>query len=198
ISTGRIGLVGGNRVRVAALTGGLRVLNARGALVAKVAAGSALAFEPQAPDAAAAVTHITGTLVKQNRHFLLTDRVTDVTIEVTGPGLRTHVGQVVQVTGTLNASATPIAGASQVIVATSVQTIAGGATAGGSSAGGGSSAAGSSSAGGGAAAAGAGGASSGVAIGATTIAVVGGVAAAATLGGLAATGALPGQSTESR
>ena len=99
ISTGRIALLGSNRVRVAALTGGFRVLNARGALVANVAAGSALAFEPQAP-AAAAVTHITGTLTQQSGHFLLTDQVTHVTVEVTGQGLQAHVGQVVQVTGT--------------------------------------------------------------------------------------------------
>lgn len=183
-STGRIGLLASHRVRVAVLTGGFRVLNARGVLVANVAAGSALAFEPQAP-AAAAVTHITGTLTEQNGHFLLTDQVTHVTVEVTGQGLQAQVGQVVQVTGTLNASATPVEGASQVIAATSVQAVS--AAAGGA-------------AGGGAAAAGAGGASAGagIGIGVTTVAIVGGVAAAATLGGLAASGALPGQSSESR
>ena len=184
ISTGRIGLLASNRVLVAALTGGFRVLNARGVLVANVAAGSALAFEPQAP-AAAAVTHITGTLTQQSGHFLLTDQVTHVTVEVTGQGLQAQVGQVVQVTGTLNASATPVAGATQVIAATSVQTVA--AAGAGGAAGG---------AGGGAAAAGAGGAAAGagIGIGVTTVAIVGGVAAAATLGGLAASGALPGQS----
>lgn len=184
ISTARIALLGSNRVRVAALAGGFRVLNARGALVANISAGSALAFEPQA-QAAAAVTHITGTLTRQSGHFLLTDQVTRVTVEVTGQGLQAHVGQVVQVTGTVNASATPVAGASQVIAATSVQTVAAGAATGGAAGG----------ATGGAAAAGAGGAAAGVGIGATTIAIVGGVAAAATLGGLAATGALPGQSS---
>lgn len=187
-STGRIGLLGGNRVRVAALTGSFRVLSARGVLVANVAAGSAMAFEPQSP-AAAAVTHIAGILTRQSGHFLLTDQVTRVTVEVTGKGLAAHVGQVVEVTGTLNTAATPAAGASQVIAVTSVQTIATGATAGGVAGGatGGAT--------GGAAAAGAGGAAAGVGIGATTIAIVGGVAAAATLGGLAATGALPGQTS---
>jgi hypothetical protein len=178
-STGRIGMLGTKQVRVAALTGSFRVVNARGIPVAYVAAGSALAFEPQAP-VVAAVTHITGTLTQQSGHFLLTDQVTHVTVEVTGQGLKAQVGQVVQVTGTRNATATPVAGASQVIAATSVQTI--GAAAGG------------------AAAAGAGGASAGagIGIGVTTIAIIGGVAAAATLGGLAASGALPGQSSESR
>ena len=184
-STGRIGMLGSKRVRVSALTGGFQVLNARGVLVANVAAGSALAFEPQAP-AAAAVTHITGTLTEQSGHFLLTDQVTHVTVEVTGQGLQAQVGQVVQVTGTLNAAATPVAGATQVVAATSVQTVA--AAGAGGAAGG---------AGGGAAAAGAGGAATGagIGIGVTTVAIVGGVAAAATLGGLAATGALPGQSS---
>jgi hypothetical protein len=183
-STGRIALLGNNRVRVAALTGSFRVLNARGVLVGNVAAGLAVAFEPQAP-AAAAATHITGTLTEQSGHFLLTDQVTHVTVEITGQGLAAHVGQVVAVTGTLNAAATPIAGASQVIAATSVQTVAAGAAAGGAG-----------GAAGGAAAAGAGGAAAGVGIGATTIAIVGGVAAAATLGGLAASGALPGQNSD--
>ncbi len=97
-------------MRVAALTGSFRVLNARGVLVAKVAAGSALAFEPLVP-VSAAVTHITGTLTQQSGHFLLTDQVTHVTVEVTGQGLAAHVGRVVQVTGTLNGTATPVAGA---------------------------------------------------------------------------------------
>ena len=48
-STGRIGLLGSKRVRVSALTGSFRVLNTRRVLVANVAAGSAVAFEPQAP-----------------------------------------------------------------------------------------------------------------------------------------------------
>jgi hypothetical protein len=173
LSTGRIGLLGSTRIRVVALTGAFRVVNARGVLVANVAAGSALAFEPQAP---AAPTRITGVLTRRNGHFLLTDQVTHVTVEVTGQGLEARVGHVVEVTGTLNAAATPVSGASQVIVVTEVQTVAAGA------------------AGGGAAAAGAGGAASGVGVSITTIAVIGGVAAAATLGGLAANDLLPGQS----
>jgi hypothetical protein len=171
-STGRIGLLGSKRVRVAALTGGFRVLNARGALVANVAAGSALAFEPQAPDTDVE-TRVTGTLTQQNGHFLLTDQVTHVTVEITGLGLQAHVGHVIQVTGTLNTAATPVAGASQVIAAASIQTVPAG--------------------GGGAAPAGTGGGHAGIGI--TTVAIIGGVAAAATLGGLAASGALPGQSS---
>jgi hypothetical protein len=168
-STGRVGLLGSTRVRVAALTGGFRVLNARGALVANVAAGSALDFEPQIPPTDVE-TRVTGMLTQQNGHFLLTDQLTHVTVEITGQGLKPHVGRVVQVTGTLNTAATPVAGASQVIAATSIQTVP---------------------AGGGAVPAGTGGGHGGIGI--TTIAIIGGVATAATLGGLAAAGALPGQ-----
>src|SRR5512146_3331433 len=89
LATGRIGLVGSRRVRVAARTGGFRVLNARGVLVANVAAGSTLAFEPQA---SAAATHITGTLTRESGHFLLTDQITRVTVEVTGQGLAAYLG----------------------------------------------------------------------------------------------------------
>jgi hypothetical protein len=180
LATARIGFLGSDRVRVAALTGSLRVLNARGVLVANLAAGSELAFRPLS---AAAVTHITGTLSGQNGHFLLTDQLTHVTVEVTGQSLRAQLGQVVHVTGMLNAAATPVSGASQVIAVTQVQTVAAGA------------------AGGGAAAAGAGGAASGAGHRAATVAAavaaLGGVAATATLGGFFASSALtdPSQST---
>jgi hypothetical protein len=174
-TTGRIGMLGTKGVRVAALTGSFRVMNARGILVAKVAAGSALAFEPQAP-VAAPITHVTGTLTRQDGHFLLTDLVTHVKVDITGQDLSAHVGHVVQVSGTLNASATPAAGASEAIIAVQVQSVAVGST------------------GGGAVAAGTGGPGAGVGIGVTTVAILGGVAAAATLGGLAASGALHGQS----
>jgi len=180
ISAGWIGLVGSDRVRVAALTGGFRVLNARGVLVARVEAGSALAFEPLVSVSAAA-TRIMGTLTRQSGHFLLTDQVTHVVLEVTGQSLAPNVGRVVQVTGMLNGAATPLVGASQVIAATSVQAVTVSAALVGATRGG-------------AAAAGAGGASAGAGIGVTSITVVGGVAATVTSGGLAASGALPGSS----
>lgn len=173
-ATGQIGVLGKNRLRVAVLAGSVRVLNLHGTLVANVAAGSALAFEPQTPSARI-LTHITGILVDQNGHFLLTDRVTHVTVEITGQGLPAVVGRLVQVTGSVSPDATPVAGATEVIAATQVQTVG-------------------AQPGSGAAAAGAGGATSGGAIGITTVAILGGVAVAATLGGLAASGALSNQS----
>jgi len=124
--SGRIGLEGTTRLRVATATGSFRVWNARGVLVANVAAGSALAFEPQ-PTAAA--TKITGTLTEQRGHYMLTDRVTRVTVEVTGQRLATYVGQAVAVTGALNVAAKSVANAPQVIAATQVQSIDNGASA---------------------------------------------------------------------
>ena len=130
LSSGQIGLLGSTRVRVSALTGSFRVLNTRRVLVANVAAGTAVAFEPQA---AAAATRITGTLTQQNGRFLLTDQVTRVTVEVTGQRLAAYVGQVVGVTGALDVAApsatTSAPRASQVIAAAQVQSITPGAAA---------------------------------------------------------------------
>jgi hypothetical protein len=118
LSAGWIGLVGSTRVSVSALSGSFQVLNARGVLVANVAAGTALEFEPLAADVP---THLTGVLAQQNGHFLLSDPVTGVRVEVTGESLVARVGKVVQVTGTRNAAAAPVAGASQVIAARQVR-----------------------------------------------------------------------------
>ena len=126
-SRGRIGLEGNTRLRVATATGSFRVWNARGVLVADVAAGSALAFEPQ-PAAAAAATQITGTLTEQRGHFMLTDRLTRVTVEVTGQRLATYVGQAVAVTGAMNVTAKSVANAPQVMAASQVQSIGNGAS----------------------------------------------------------------------
>jgi hypothetical protein len=173
VSTGRIGLLGSNRVRVAALTGSFRVLNARGVLVANVAAGSALAFEPLA---IAAVTHVMGVLMEQSGHLLLRDQVTSVTVEVRGPGLSEQVGHMLDVTGTLNRNATPFAGATQVIAARQVRTVA--AVRAGEQGREGAVAAGTGDA-------------IGTTIRSSTVAIVGGVAAVASLGGLAAVGGSP-------
>jgi capsular polysaccharide biosynthesis protein len=125
-SSGRIAMEGNTRLRVAAVTGAFLVWNARGVLVANVTPGSALAFEPQ-PVGAASATQITGTLTEQRGRFLLTDRVTRVTVEVTGQRLAAYVGQVVGVTGALNVAAKSVGNAPQVIAASQVQSIDNGA-----------------------------------------------------------------------
>ncbi|HEV2198925.1 MAG TPA: hypothetical protein VGR73_03820 [Bryobacteraceae bacterium] len=176
-STGRITLDAATGVQVAALTGSLRVLNAQRMVVAKVLPGAALAFSPQAGGGA---TRLTGHLVSKGGHYLLTDETTNVTVEITGAGLKKLEGQRVEVSGYSDPAATPVSDATQVIRATTISKLPGGTAAAG---------AGGTAAGGGV---------SGLAISATTVAIIGGVAAAAVVGGLAATGTLSGGSTVSR
>jgi hypothetical protein len=173
-ASARVALAGSARVELAALSGSFRVLNARGVLVANVGAGRALALEPQVSET---TTKLAGPLSKVGGHYLLTDEITNVTVELTGQGLAKEVGNRVEITGTMDPTATPVTDASQVIRVKEVKRLgkgtAGspGAAAGGGTVGGGGH----------------------LAISATTIAIIGGVAAAATLGGLAAAGKLPGQ-----
>jgi hypothetical protein len=200
-STGRIALAGNTRVEVAALTGSFRVLNSRGTMVARIPSGKALALELQS---ATGPARLTGRLVNRNGHYLLKDETTNVTVEVSGPGLLKEVGRRVDVTGSTDPAATPVSDATQVILVARVAQAppsgtapagSGGAgtapTSTGGGAGGGSG--GTSGTGGaaGGAAGGAGGAT-GAAVSVTMIAVIGGVAAAAVVGGLAATGSFGG------
>lgn len=127
-NSGRIGMEGSARLRVAAVTGSFHVRNARGVLVADVAPGSALEFEPQ-PAGEAEATRISGTLTEQRGHYMLTDRVTHVPVEITGQRLAEYVGQGVGVTGALRVAATSAARAPHVMAATEVHTMAAGAAA---------------------------------------------------------------------
>jgi hypothetical protein len=182
-ASARIVMLGGARLEVAALSGSFRVLNARGLLVANVASGRSLALEPQAVDTA---SRLTGTLRLAGGHYLLTDETTNVTAEVSGAALSKEVGNRIAVTGAMDPTATPVTDASQFIRVTEVKHLGKGTAAGSAAA------AGKGGAAGGATGGATGG---GIAISATTIAIIGGVAAAATLGGLAAAGKLPGQGT---
>jgi hypothetical protein len=179
-SAGRVFVENGRRVRVAAASGSLRVLNASGQLVANMAPGAAMAFEPQQ---ASNMTRVTGTIQKKGEHYLLTDEITKVTVELRGAEIAKYVGKRVEVTGTMDPGATPVSDASQVVLAKEIHTngkpVAAAAATGGAAG----------------AAAGAAGATAGAATGiaVSTVAIVGGVAAAATVGGLAASDALPGQ-----
>lgn len=173
-STGRVELAGATRVEVAALTGTFRVLNSRGMVVAKIATGSTLAFEPQSINRP---THLTGRVVNRGGHYLLTDETTNVTVEVAGPNLEKFAGKRVELTGTLDPTATPVSDASQFIRVASVKPLPGAATA----------AAGTGGTAGGTTGGAPGG---GLAVSGTAIAVIGGVAAAAVVGGLAAAGSL--------
>lgn len=183
-SSARVALTGAAKVQVTALAGSFRVLNRRGLLVADIASGKTLEFEPLPQGGGASEPwKMTGCLRAVNGHYLLTDDTTSVTAELTGGGIDAEGSNRVEITGTLDPTATPVSGATQVLKVTQIRRLGKGCAAGGK----------------GAAAAGAGGAAGKAAgaghagIGASTVAIIGGVAAAGAVAGLAASDALPGQ-----
>ncbi|MBM3746700.1 MAG: hypothetical protein FJW34_12970 [Acidobacteria bacterium] len=119
-ASAQVVLTGPDRVQVAALLGPLRVTNDAGVVVANIAAGKALEFEPQAAGAGAP-SQLVGTLERRDDHFLLTDRTAAVTVELQGPGLAREVGQCIEVTGTLAAGAQAFSPATQVIRVTQMK-----------------------------------------------------------------------------
>jgi hypothetical protein len=178
-ASARVHLAGPNRVIVAARAGAVLVSNSGGMLVARLDRGHEMSFEPQ--DSGATVTKASGILALKNGKFILVDRVTNVTLQLQGDGLDAEVGNLVEITGTVDAAAPSVPGASQLInVAKVTRLVKGKAAAAGAGAGGGAAA--------GAASAAAGGLSTGA-----TVAIIAGVAAAGTVGGLAAAQDLPGQ-----
>jgi hypothetical protein len=204
----RVRVGDGRHVLVAAVRGSLSVSNAAGMMIARIAPGEALNFEPQAAGATAA-TQASGCLLSKGGKFILVDRTTNVVLELQGADLAAQAGNRVEITGRAETAKPQVADASQVIDVAAVKLVAkGGCTAvakkvgastavaagAGAAAGAGVGAAAAGAAGAGAAgaaAAGAGAAAAGIGVG--TVAVIGGVATTATVGGLAAAGELPGQ-----
>jgi hypothetical protein len=189
----RVALAGTARVQVAALAGSVRVLNPQGLLVAAIHPGNALEFAFQA---SGEPSKLTGCLLALQGHYLVTDEVTNVTVEVAGSGLDKESGNRVQVTGAMDPAASPVSGATQYIRVSGVKRLSRGCAATDKAA-----AAGAGGGNGGGAAGNAGGAAGGAgkaggigAFSVATIAVIGGVAAAAVIGGLAASGSLSGSS----
>jgi hypothetical protein len=199
-ATARVRIGDGRHVVVAAVRGSLSVSNAAGMIIARIAPGEALNFEPQAAGATAA-TQASGCLLSKGGKFILVDRTTNVILELQGTDLAAQAGNRVEITGRAETVKPQVADASQVVDVAAVKLVAkGGCTAvakkiGASTAvaAGAGAAAGSAAGAGaaGAAAAGAGAAAAGIGVG--TVAVIGGVATTATVGGLAAAGELPGQ-----
>ncbi len=113
-STALVALDGPGQIHVTALAGSVRVLNPDGILVANIASGHTLEMETQVAGAAAPST-LTGTVLQRDGHNLLTDETTGVTVELKGENLEATIGKRVEVTGTIDASAKPLAGASQTI-----------------------------------------------------------------------------------
>lgn len=165
----RVHLSGPAQVVVAALKGDIRVTNARGVLVAKLGAGNALSFDPQA--GATGPAKVSGCLLRKDGGLIVVDKTTNVTVQVQGDGLDREVGNQVEVTGAIDPAAPSVAGASQLINVAGLKRLAKGGCSSTPAAAG---------------------AASGAAIGATTIAIIGGVAVAGTVGGLAAAGTFAG------
>ena len=165
-----VALRSGTKVLVAALHGRLQVTNARGVLVANLAAGTALEFETSG-EGDSTSSHLVGVVRKQGNKFFLTDETTHVTVELRGPGLSGKAGKRVDVNGSVDAGAAPAEGAAQVVQVTSIVVASKAAAAAG--------------------------ASTAAGISAKTVAIIGGVAAAGTVAGLGITESLPGQGTES-
>ncbi|MBM3724357.1 MAG: hypothetical protein FJW40_02880 [Acidobacteria bacterium] len=94
----RIEYLNAGRVAVGAVNGELAVRGAGGILVARVKSGSAVAFD-QAP-AGSHTTTVTGEIRRENGKYLLSDRATGLTVELTGRGLDSHTGKRVRVSGT--------------------------------------------------------------------------------------------------
>jgi hypothetical protein len=72
-----------------------------------------MSFEPQ--DDNGTLTRVSGILAVKDGKFIVVDRTTNVTMQVQGAGLEAAVGNLVEITGTLNPSAPVAAGASQLI-----------------------------------------------------------------------------------
>ena len=119
-ATARVQLAGQKRVVVAARDGAVRVTNGDGVLIARLDSGREMVFEPQ-EGSAAGVTKVSGILALKDGQFILVDRTTNVTMQVQGAGLEAEVGNLVEITGTVDSAAPTVAGASQIIDVTSIK-----------------------------------------------------------------------------
>jgi len=93
-----VSTVGANRIHVSALRGSFRVTSANGMVVAALAAGRALEFEPSQAGVSAP-SKLTGCVVNKDGRFFLTDETSNVTVELRGPDLPQQAGHKVEVTG---------------------------------------------------------------------------------------------------
>jgi len=185
----QIQLPAGKKVEVAALGGEVRVTNASGVLVAQVAPGQALEFEPPAAGASAA-TVVVGKMFRRGDRLGLVDETTNVTLEIQGEDLEKEIGKRVQATGVETGAAPGIPGATGVLRVTEVKRLSGRAAA-RTAAGEQTAEPADASTGGGATAGSTAGTAAAVSV--KTIAIIGGVAVAGAAGGLYAAHAFPGQ-----
>ena len=122
-SAARIGLAGAGRVEVSALSGAVQVKNETGVLLARVLPGQALAFTIQA-SGAAPPEKLMGVLSESNGHYFLTDQTAGVRVELVGSDLGKMVGKLVEVSGTLDTSATAAPSAAHVVNVITIRVVA--------------------------------------------------------------------------
>jgi hypothetical protein len=111
------------RVYVTALNAPVNVLNSEGFLVAKVRPGIPFSFLPQGA-AAANSYDATGCVLQKNGAAILTDDGGSQIAELRGYDLRKSVGKRTHVLGSVDATAAPAGGASQVVNVTKTTLVA--------------------------------------------------------------------------
>ena len=111
------------RVYVTALNAPVNVLNSQGLLVAKVRPGIPFSFLPQGA-AAANSYNATGCVLQKNGAAIVTDDSGSQISELRGFDLRKAIGKKTTVVGTIDATAAPAGGASQVVTVTKTTQVA--------------------------------------------------------------------------
>jgi len=109
----RVRITSPSLVMVSALKGPVRVTNAAGFLIANIAAGGALSFDPEV--GATGPTKVTGCLESKEGKVVIMDQTTNVTMEVHGAGVEKEIGNHVEITGASDAGSPTVKGATQVI-----------------------------------------------------------------------------------
>ncbi len=122
-SAGRIAYSGERRIQIAALRGGLRVMNAGGSVVAVMVPGMALEFQPQAPAGAQLPFEMTGCVEQRDGRFVLRDLIAGVIEEIRGDRLDREVGNVVEVVAFELPKEQPVAGAMEVVQVTRLRRV---------------------------------------------------------------------------
>jgi hypothetical protein len=124
-SAGRVAVTGDRKIQVLALAGSFRVTAADGTVVALLAPGRALEFEPQAVTGAQAPFQMTGCLERRNGRYVLRDPISGVTEEVRGERLESNVGRMIEVVATVVPGAKPVEGALEVIQISRMRRVSG-------------------------------------------------------------------------
>ena len=127
-SAARVRLDGSQGVVVAALSGLVNVWNNQGILVARVLPDTPMSFIPQA--ASASLFRNSGCVVNKSNAAVLVDetgnQVFELRSSVKSADLSKFLGKRASIAGTLNASATPVSGANQVVNVSTIILAAGG------------------------------------------------------------------------